>query len=92
MKHLKTYENRITDEPQIGDYVVVSVRELSKNDNYVFVIGKIYDKERYYVFVEYKFSNQSMYYRITYDIDELLFRSKDKKDCEIYLSAKKYNL
>ena len=106
MKYLKKFEN--LDEPQVGDYVVCSViittgvkDELIKymNNN----IGKIIKKEdrtkqQYYVY--YENATVDLFVRYTgenywcwwFDKNEILYYSKNKEECEVYLDTKKYNI
>jgi hypothetical protein len=104
MKHLKTYEN-LNTLPKIGDYVVC--KDLSNptkilGDFININIGKITSKkseDEFYIQYEnvppeiqeyFKYSNIK---NTRYFLDnEILFWSKNKTDCEVYISSNKYNI
>ena len=100
MKYLKTYES-IIDELETGDYVVVEP-SLGNDELYNFItsnVGKISG-----IFVDrvgVKFENiplemsedKLFLKNIRYfDHNQIIFRSKNKEDCETFIAAKKYNL
>jgi len=98
MKHLKCFESLIDDkEPEIGDYVICEAAshfygtEFAKYiDGHIGVIENIYyfeyDQE-YKCVVRYENTK-----RATFSLKNIKHWSKNKKDLEIYLDSKKYNL
>lgn len=98
MRHLKLFEevwNSIE-----GEYVVLKYDKKKKKyadfiENNIGIIKKVYYPGSWFD-VEYDnapgiiidlLKNKGQFHRISISI-----RSKDKKDCEAYLEAKKYNL
>jgi len=120
MKYIKTFEN-LTDEPQIGDYVVCEDSVFNKNDGsrdekiIDFITNNV---GQYIQDNDGKFGSGFYKYVIKYEnvpsdvsgfefivngdgeLDkirimtrkEILFYSKNKKDCEEFIVAKKYNV
>jgi hypothetical protein len=93
MKYLKTFEN--TNKPNIGDYVVVNV----KDEKYygLPVIGQIYAEypnmffNRVYYFIKYTLPDNHTFNDV-FQIDEILKYSKNKENLEYIISSNKYNI
>ena len=96
MKYIKTYEfNNIKDEPQIGDYVVCNnERSIPSDDEYPIedFIGKIIGIERSSIKVFYKIEFEDVEDWWYFYFQDILYFSSNKKDCETFITAKKYNL
>jgi len=92
MKHLKTFEN-ISKGPQVGDYVVCETDQEKVYAQFVRsnvgLITRIIFLSSYPYEIEYShtFLGTQFFYR-----NEIVFWSKNKKDCEMFLDANKYNL
>lgn len=91
MKHLKTYEN--INKPQVGDFIILT-------DDACKTFYEIANKIGILKIVSPPmFKWQKSGYTVVFDSDVYLvndedieYYTKNKKDAEIYLSAKKYNL
>lgn len=102
MKYLKTYENlNNMPEIEIGDYVVCVdhnddddlVKFLSENVGRVEIIKP--NKE--WLGINFDNIPKKLIDDYTdppwdFDMSEIVFISKNREDCELYLSVKKYNL
>jgi hypothetical protein len=95
MKHIKTYENRISNEPQIGDYAIIKTPNDNENKR-LLIIGIIYEKERDYFFIEYKPNANDYKHQSAFQMEEILFHSTYEKDCvdmiEVLKNSSKYNI
>jgi hypothetical protein len=89
MKYIKKFENKIGDEPQVGDYVYCIVPEGD------------YKPPRFIGLIEIIKPNRKHPYRIKYlneeehrivKRDEIIAFSKNKEELEHYIQANKYNL
>jgi hypothetical protein len=101
MKYLKLFEN--INGPKVDDYVICCDKTESNPefDNYLLdAIGQIKRiNEFYYVeFENFPFGRKNnltsyaIQHPVNFSREEILFWSKDKEKCEIFLSIKKYNL
>jgi len=94
MKYIKTYEQSINQEPQEGNYVIVGKKSKDVDWNkfpYKKLLKEIgvitnYNEESDVYTVKFP-SREWYFYKEHFE-----FFSSDKKDIEVYLSTKKYNL
>ena len=100
MKYIRLYEE-LSNEPQVGDYVVCNItKEWFFNDdsdggeprwNFDTInnsVGRIRNKSSFLYSIKFDFEEDI----IVFNTEDIVFHSKNKKDCELYLDTKKYNL
>ena len=99
MKYIKTYEENI-DSPQIGDYVITYFQQQAPA-NIENVVGKIINVDispsgNLIYDIEYMWINNKEVgngrITLSHQKEDMIYWSKNKEDCEAYLSANKYNL
>ena len=102
MKYIKIFENINKNDKcpklMIGYYIIVKIRDdrrsyvnLNKINFFESHIGKVDELKQDYLGVKFDQSFDDDYYFI-FNYDEIEFYSKNKKDAEMYLISKKYNL
>jgi putative ribosome biogenesis GTPase RsgA len=102
MKYLKTYENTIKDEPQVGDYVIIKPQ--FSNEKYVNYINnnigritKISKNNIATIFYE-NVPNEILIWfelgakNIQVKTSNIIYHSKNKKNLEPFLIINKYNI
>jgi len=97
MIYLKYFENQ--RDPQINDYAIVSafdedLEQLSQLSQHIGRINDIVtnDVRKSVYIIEYPKELISGEYEYVAWKNEILYSSKNKNDCEIFLQTKKYNL
>ena len=98
MKHIKLFEN-YNNTPEVGDFVVANWDKFK--DSYqdfllsnIGEISKVYYNDEYEVLYDStslpsEFNSDN---KFLFPEDQILYWSRNKKDCEKYLATKKYNL
>lgn len=91
----------------IGDYVIMKPENLYSNDFIYFIennVGQIvnimppalfsvkYENIPTEITSFFKYADETKFNEKYFDIDEIVFMSKNKSDCELFLATKKYNL
>lgn len=91
MKYIKIYENYESDvrAPKVGDYVICK-KDYLYDTNFEEYIGEIIliDKLK----IPYKIRYEKLGDYWWFGHDDILFFSSDKKQCELYIDANKYNI
>ncbi len=84
MKYLKTFE-KFEIDVKIGDYVVVKLQRIPKCKTYDKLIGKLIEITGHQYRITYSNIINDIY---VYD-NEIVYASRNKTDCELYLKNKK---
>jgi len=96
MKYLKKFEIN-ENNPEIGDYIICDgeytdeefSNHINNNIGILLVIGPLSCEIFYPDYIDKNYTNGKPYY-INYN--DILFWSKDKKELEIILKSRKFNL
>jgi len=93
MKYLKTYENIKIQKPTNGDYVIVEYDDLEEFfQKQIGILKYSYYDDNDLICVSQFVDTNGEPILIESFLSDIKYWTKNKKDAEIYLTSKKYNL
>lgn len=97
MKYIRPYKS---NEPKVGDYVVISADSMNKeyNDFINNTIGKMYKKSKNFIYIRYDYIPYGIRQWFTRgettsaELEDIVYFGKTKEDVEIKMNSNKYNI